>query len=332
MPIIVGTPANLAGTTSAFDLISGALRRVGALASGETAAPETLNDCFAILQDWLDLLSNQKSFIFCTNEYIHAMSSGKFQYTVGQQASDLACSFTGSMNADTMTVSAIASGALHVGQLLVGAGVQPGTVITALGTGLGGQTAAALGTYKVYPPNTFGNGNISAFAQRPLRINSAFVRITASVAGTLDYPVDVISVEDYELIGLKTLNGPWPKLVYYQPSMPQGVLNYWPNPNQAAEMHLFCDMILAQFPGLYSPITFPQGYKLFLRYGLAELLLPEFGQVDQVQVALIEKHASSARGWLKQTNARPQPAAHFDPNLLPALRKDAGWILHGGFN
>lgn len=332
MPVIVGTPSNLAGTTTAYDLIAGALRRIGAVASGEPIPQETQNDVFAILQDWLEQLTNEKSFIHCVNEYVHTMASGKFQYTVGQPGNDLQCSFTGSMNQDVLTVTAIASGALHVGQLVQGPAIQPGTVITALGTGIGGSGAQALGTYRVYPPNTFGAGALTAFAQRPLRINSAMVRVTSSVAGALDYPVDVISVEDYELIGLKSLAGPWPKLVYYQPSMPQGVLNYWPNPNQSVEMHLFVDQILAQFPGLYAPLVFPQGYKLFLRWGLAEILLPEFGKSDQVQVALITGQAARARMWLKQTNARPVPSAHFDPNLLPALRKDAGWILHGGFN
>lgn len=333
MPIVIGTATSPSGaTTNAHDLIRGALRRVGAVASGEPVPPETANDTFALLNDWLDQLSNEKSFIFCVQEVVHEMTSGKTQYTVGQLDADLVCAFTGSILQDVLTVTAISAGALHVGQVIQGAGIQPGTSITAMGTGRGGSGSAALGTYKIYPPNTFGAAPLNAYTPRPLRINSAFVRITASVAGSLDYPVDVISSEDWELIGLKNLPGPWPKIVYFQPSMPQGVLSYWPSPNQSAEMHLMVDMIFNQFPGLYSPITFPQGYKLFLRFGLAELLLPDFGKVKPEVVAVIKDQASSARRWLKQTNQRPVPSAHFDPNLLPAFRKDAGWILHGGFN
>lgn len=333
MPIIIGTQTSSSGaTTTALDLIRGALRRVGALASGEQVDPDTANDCFALLNDWLDQLSNEKSFIFCTQEVIHGMSSGKFQYTIGQPGNDVGCSFTASILQDVLTVTAIASGALSVGQVIQGAGIQPGTAITALGTGLGGSGTAALGTYKIYPPNAFGAGPLTSYAPRPLRINSAMVRVTTSIGGSLDYPVDIISVEDYQLIGLKALNGPWPKILYYQPSMPQGILNYWPNPNAAAEMHLFADTIFNQFPGLASPIAFPQGYKLFLRFGLAELLLPDFGKTSPEQIALIVSQAGNARAWLKRTNARPTPAAHFDVNLLPGQRKDAGWILHGGFN
>jgi hypothetical protein len=55
-----------------------------------------------------------------------------------------AASFTAAIAATTMTVSAVASGALAVGQAIVGAGVADGTYITALGTGSGGT-----GTYTV---------------------------------------------------------------------------------------------------------------------------------------------------------------------------------------
>lgn len=333
MPVIVGTPITPSGSTAtAFDLIRRALIRIGALARGENPTPDQANDCLALLNDWLDQLSNEKSFVFCTQEVIHGMASGKFQYTIGQPGNDVGCSFTGSIAQDILTVTAISSGALSVGQIIQGAGIQPGTAITALGTGLGGSSPAAFGTYRIYPPNTFGSGALTSYAPRPVRINSAMVRVTTSVAGSLDYPVSIISVEDYELIGLKALSGPWPKQLYYQPSMPQGILNYWPNPNSAVEMHLFADMIFNAFPGLYSPIVFPPGYKLFLRFGLAELLLPDYGKSNPEQIALITKQAGAARRWLKQTNARPFPQSKFDVNLVPGQRKDAGWILHGGFN
>ncbi len=44
---------------------------------------------------------------------------------------------TGSISTTTLTVSAVGSGSLAVGQSLTGSGVSAGTVITALGTGTG---------------------------------------------------------------------------------------------------------------------------------------------------------------------------------------------------
>ncbi len=56
---------------------------------------------------------------------------------------------TGSIADDTLTVTAVASGALAVGQTITADGVLPGTKITALGTGTGG-----IGTYTVSQPQT----------------------------------------------------------------------------------------------------------------------------------------------------------------------------------
>jgi len=53
--------------------------------------------------------------------------------------------FTGSISGTTLTVTAVSSGSIHVGQLLTGTGVAVGTVITAYGTNTFGST----GTYTV---------------------------------------------------------------------------------------------------------------------------------------------------------------------------------------
>lgn len=74
-------------------------------------------------------------------------------------------SFTGSISGTTLTVSAVASGTLAVGQLIVGAGVSaspPGsnaTYITALGTGTGG-----VGTYTVGVSQTVSSTAMTAYS------------------------------------------------------------------------------------------------------------------------------------------------------------------------
>lgn len=66
-------------------------------------------------------------------------------------------SFTGSISGNALTVSAVASGTLAVGEIVFGAGVTPGTYISALGTGTGGT-----GTYTLSTSQTVGPGSISA--------------------------------------------------------------------------------------------------------------------------------------------------------------------------
>lgn len=68
--------------------------------------------------------------------------------------------FTAGISTTTMTVSAVASGAISIGDRITGTGVTPGTVVTAFGTGLGGT-----GTYTVSISQTVGSVAMEAFNQ-----------------------------------------------------------------------------------------------------------------------------------------------------------------------
>jgi hypothetical protein len=241
------------------------------------------------------------------------------------------CVFVGSTSGTTLTVTSITSGAFSVGQILTGNGVSANTAITSYGTGRGGNGTAAQGTYSIQLSQTLASGTFTSYAPRPLRINSAIVRITTAIGGTLDYNVRPISLEDYEKIGLKALAGPWPRVLYYQPSEPLGIINYWPNPNQASEMHLFVDTVLNQFQTLTDTVTLPQGSNLAIRFSLAELLMPDYGKADQGQVEMITAQAAVGRAWLKRMNMQPIQTVSFDPVLMQQKRRDAGWINYGGF-
>lgn len=311
------------------DVVSKALSDIGANAPGESIDPNIANDAFDTLNDMLDQWSNQKMMLFCVQEVIHELTGGTYVYTIGP-GGNVGSSITGSIIGTVLTVTALSSGALSVGQLLTGTGITTGTAITSYGTGRGGNGTSALGTYNLNLSNTFLSGAITTAAPTPLRINSAFVRVVTSITGTLDYPVAILTSEEYELIGIKTLSGPWPRALYYQHSMPQGILNYWPNPS-ACEMHLFCDTILNRFSSLSDTITLPPGYIMAMRWGLAELLLPGYGRDNPTLTGLIKDYAAQGRAFIKRTNMQPQQQAKFDVTLVAGKRKDAGWVLSGGF-
>jgi hypothetical protein len=61
--------------------------------------------------------------------------------------------FTATIAGTTLTVSAVASGTIYLGQTLQGAGITAGTIITALGTGTGGA-----GTYTISTAHTIVSG------------------------------------------------------------------------------------------------------------------------------------------------------------------------------
>ena len=232
--------------TQPIDIISRALKDIGALESGEVPDAYQAQDAFDMLNDMLDQWSNESMMVSYKTEIIYPISPGVTQYTIGPGGT-IGAVFVGSISGTTLTVTSITSGAIALGQTLSGTGISAGTTIVAFNTGSGGNINEA-GTYTLNINQTVASTTINSYYQRPLSINSAFVRINTNsngqpiVNGGLDYPVAILNVEDYEMIGLKTLAGPWPKALYYQPSETLGNIFVWPNPSQG-EMHIFADTL-----------------------------------------------------------------------------------------
>ena len=317
-----------------IDIISRALKDIGALEAGETPTPDAAQDAFDMFNDMLDQWSNESMMVYYKTEIIFPITPGQTQYTIGP-GGQVGATFVGSITGKTLTVTSITSGAIAVGQTLSGTGVTAGTTIVAFNTGAGGNVNEA-GTYTVSVSQNVSSTTISAYYQRPLSISSAVVRVNTNSNGTpilnggLDYPISILNVEDYELIGLKTLNGPWPKALYYQPSEILGNLFVWPNPAQG-EMHIFTDTLFARANTFYDVLNLPQGYVNALRWCLAERLMPMYGKASQTQIEMIMKFASQAKATVKRTNMKPPPVARYADALLVGRSKDAGWILSGGF-
>jgi len=324
--------------TQPIDIVSRALKDIGALEAGETPTAEAAQDAFDMLNDMIDQWSNEDMMVFYKNEIVFPITAGQTQYTIGPNG-QIGAVVTGYILGTTLTITGITSGAVSTGQTLSGTGITNGTTITQMLTGAGNNVNEA-GTYTVNISQTAGTSSvpitINLYYQRPLTINSAFVRINTNsngipiVNGGLDYPVAILNVEDYEMIGLKTLNGPWPKALYYQPSETLGNIYVWPNPAQG-EMHIFADNIFSRYSTLYDSIILPQGYINALRWCLAERLMPMYGKNQATQIGLITGFAAQAKSTVKRTNMRPVQAARFADALLSSRQKDAGWILSGGF-
>jgi len=318
----------------ALDIISRALKDIGALEAGESPSADAVQDAFDMLNDMVGQWSNEDMMVFYKNEIIFPITPGQTQYTIGP-GGQVGCSFVGSIAANILTITAINSGGISIGQTITGLGVTPGTKIVQFLTGAGGNVNEA-GTYLVNIPQSLSSLTFTGYYQRPLTINSAFVRINTNSNGIpinnggLDYPISILNVEDYEMIGLKTLNGPWPKALYYQPTETLGNIFVWPNPSQG-EMHIFADNIFSEFTTVYDDINLPQGYTMALRWCLAERLMPMYGKASATQITMINGFAAQAKATVKRTNMRPVQSARFADAMLASRQRDAGWILSGGF-
>lgn len=320
--------------TKPIDIISRALKDIGALEAGETPTPDASQDAFDMLNDLVDQWSNEDMMVSYKSEIVFPVVQGQTQYTIGPTG-NINCSFVGSISGTTLTVTGINSGAINLGQFLSGSGVIPGTKIVAFLTGAGNNINEA-GTYQLNISQIVASTTITGYYERPLAIDSSFVRVNTTsngqpiTGGGLDYPISVLNLEQYEMIGLKTLNGPWPKAVYYQPSEILGNIYVWPNPAQG-EMHMFVNTLFQRYSTLYDSILLPQGYTMALRWCLAERLMPMYGKVSQVQIQMINGFASQAKATVKRTNMKPPQVARYADALLTGRAKDAGWILTGGF-
>ena len=324
--------------TMPYDVISRALKDIGALEAGETPTPDAARDAFDMMNDMIDQWSNENMMVFNVTEIICPVIAGQTQYTIGPNPSTqnfIGASFTGSISGNILTVTGINSGALAQGQTLSGTGITAGTKITQLLTGAGGNINET-GTYQVNISQTVASTTITAYYQKPLNIDSAFVRVNTTsngqpiTGGGLDYPMSVLALQDYEMIGLKTLSGPWPKAVYFNPGADSGNLFIWPSPSQG-ELHLFANTLFTRYESMYEDLFLPQGYSMALRWCLAERLMPMYGKASQTQIAMIQTFAGQAKATLKRTNMSPLQTARYPDALLVNKAKDAGWILTGGF-
>jgi len=326
--------------TKPIDIISRALKDIGALEAGEQPTADAAKDAFEMMNDLIDQWSNEDMMVFNITEIIFPVIAGQVQYTIGPDPSTanfIGASFTGSIAGNVLTVSGINSGAVAQGQTLSGTGITNGTRIVRSITGAGGNVNEQ-GTYLLNITYTapVASTTITAYYQKPLGIDSAYVRVNTNsngmpiLNGGLDYQMAVLQLDNYNSIGLKTLSGPWPKAVYYNPNEQSGNVFLWPNPSQG-EVHLFAQTLFSNYGTMYDDIVLPQGYSMALRWNLAERLMPMYGKASQTQIAMINAYAAQAKATLKRTNMKPMQSAQFADAMLSSRQKDAGWILNGGF-
>jgi hypothetical protein len=322
--------------TTPYDIITRSLKDIGALEAGESPSADAAQDAFDMLNDLLAQWSNENMMVFYKTEIIFQTVQNTVQYTLGPGGS-VGATFTGSISGTTLTVPAngVTAGAITMGMTLSGTGITAGTTIVGFNTGAGGNVNEG-GTYSVSKSQTAASTTITAYYERPLTIESAFVRVATQQGGSnvaggyLDYPVAILSLEEYESLGIKQLNGPWAKMVYYQPSETLGTLYVFPNPS-SGELHLFASTIFRTFENYYETITLPQGYNMALRWCLAERLMPMYGKASATQITLINGFSAQAKATIKRTNMKPPQVSRYPDALMMGKAKDAGFIMDGGF-
>ena len=314
--------------TVAMDLVTGALIRINAYSPGQPLDDAIASNVLQVFNALSDSLSADEDFMYVQTQNILNWVPGQYQYTIGNPVA-------GSFTANSTTNSNTLTGATVPADLVVGAtlsdsfGAIPSgtTVIAPIGTNAvamsanATKTSVGLDTITYTTPGDFP-------ITRPLRVRNSFTRVTTSAAAGLDYFIDVISFDRYNEIGLKTVPGPWPYMMAYQPTYPLGTLWCYPNPSIAGQLFLYTDIILDQLTSLTQKINLPQGYSRAFMTLLALELCPLFGKTPS---PMLITQAREAKSTIKALNAQPVTTLRYDSDLIFSRHTDASWIVSGGF-
>ena len=168
--------------------------------------------------------------------------------------------------------------------------------------GSSNQTFALVPGQSVYTIGPGGNWN----TDRPQDIDDSYMTFSG-----VDFPVKVISQEEYNEINLKSMQQPIVERLLYVNEFPLGRVTVWPVPTQANNITLTMNRILGFPVALTDTLTGPPGFVKAIRYCLAVELGPEFGVEASPTVIAV---AADAKGDYKRANL-PLVVAQYDAAL-----------------
>lgn len=142
---------------------------------------------------------------------------------------------------------------------------------------------------------------------RPIKIESA-----RQLLNNVDYPLSVLTEEQYRNIPLKTVTSTLMTDIYYEPSVPNGKLFGYPVPSAPAEIRLSLWSRLQSFPDLTTQLSLPPGYKQAIEFNLATVLAPEYERIVPPDVFRI---AATSLKHVKRFNHQT-PRTVVEPGLM----------------
>ncbi len=258
------------------DLIKGALRLIGVLASGETPSASDISDCSEALnlmvkgwmpeahlwsqtQATLFLVAGQRQYAFpganATKTYVET--------TLTADAAALATSLTvssitGINNGDFIGIL-LDNNALHWTTVN---GIPAGSTVV-ITTGL--PTAASSGRY-VYAYTTK--------IERPLRIYN--LRRQDLQGNEIPFYPDILARQDYLQLPNKTATGT-PIQGWYDPQLTTGQLFLWPTPSDSTNKITFTyERTIEDFLNIGDNPDFPQEWLNAIKWNLAIEIAPEY--------------------------------------------------------
>ncbi len=173
---------------------------------------------------------------------------------------------------------------------------------------------AGIATLDVGPSGDFVTAAAVEVDLRPVRVEYARYRSSG-----LDFPIRSITQAEYERICLKTNDGSGPCVVFYNPTLPDGIAYFYPVPSADVVVTLIVQLQVTAFADLSTDYELAPGYEKALVYTLAEECAPDF---EREVTPTTARTAKNARRMIKRAN-------HSVPQLLFDQPSYRSTILEG---
>lgn len=154
---------------------------------------------------------------------------------------------------------------------------------------------------------------------RPNIVDSAFFRLS-----DIDYPVDIVNLEQYNSIPDKTTTGDIIRFIAFNTDVPLSTMYVYPK-SSTGTLYLNSKKPLTSLALLTTVLAFPNGYERALRLALSVEMMPTYGVQNQQIIMMAEK----AKSDIKRVNYRPSV---LDVNVPAGRQRVSGYptILSGG--
>ena len=150
---------------------------------------------------------------------------------------------------------------------------------------------------------TIGPSGTIVVPTRPVGIAVATLTMPSTAsAGTIDYPLQILSVEEWNSITLKQTQTNIPRGIYFDQQFPTGNISFWPCPSVQVTLNLTYWSQAAAFATINDVVNLPPGWMKAIIYNLAVELSHEFPGCPIGQTVL--STALGARAAIKRSNHR----------------------------
>lgn len=140
----------------------------------------------------------------------------------------------------------------------------------------------------------------------------------------LDYPLTMLTYDDWAEIRLKSLKSTFPQFMYIDQTYPLSTIYVYPVPNSAVSLTLYSRKEFTNFANLNTVLSFPPGYARAMKFCLAVEIAPEYQTTAGADVLNM---AISAKAGIKRTNNR-KITSQVDPALIQNKR---GFNIYRGY-